>query len=82
MDVGVELEFLAPAVQKGGEADLGSEMLAIGGSADQGLGRRSQEQVIDYGLILISDWTDSGRKAEHEVKIRDRQKLAFARGKP
>jgi len=38
-----------PAVEHGGEADAGAEMLRIGGNGDQRLGRRAEELWAEVG---------------------------------
>ncbi len=51
----------APGVEHGGEADLGTEMLGIGGDGTQGLGGGFEQQVIDHGLVLIGDLAERCR---------------------
>src|ERR1700674_4183013 len=80
--VRVMLEVLPPRVQDGGDADVGTELLAIGGNDGQGLGRSLKQESIDLGLVLEGNRVDRARKPEHQVKIRDRQELGFARRKP
>ena len=80
--MGMVLQLAAPCVQDGGDADVGAEVLAIGGNRDEGLGRSFKQQSIDLGLVLVGHRADRGRKREHQVEIRDRQKLGFARRKP
>ena len=76
------MEVLAPCVQDSGDADVGTEMPAIGGNGGEGLGRGLEQQSIDLGLVLVGDRTDRGRKGENHMKIRHRQKLGFTRRKP
>ena len=76
------MEVLAPGVQDGGDADVGAEVLGIGGDGGERLGRGLEQQSIDLGLVLVGDRADRGRQREHEVEIRHRQKLGFARRKP
>jgi hypothetical protein len=71
-----------PAVEHGGEADAGAEMLRIGGNGDQRLGRRAEQQVVDHGLVLIGDRGDLGRQSEDQVEVADRQQIGLAGGKP
>jgi hypothetical protein len=72
----------APAVEHGGDADPGAEMLGIGGDRKRGLGRRLEQQVVDDRLVLVGDIGDRRRQREHEVEVADRQQLGLARGKP
>jgi hypothetical protein len=76
------LEVLAPCVEDSDDANLGTEVLAIGGNGGQGLGHSFEQQSVDLGLVLVGHRADHGRKREHEMKIRHRQKLGFARRKP
>ena len=76
------MEVLAPCVQDGGDADVGTEVLAIGGNGDEGLGRSFKQQSIDLGLVLVGHRADRGRKLEYQVHIGHGQKLGFARRKP
>jgi hypothetical protein len=76
------LEVLAPCMQDGSDADVGTEVLAIGGNRGQGLGRSFKQQSIDLGLVLVGHRADRGRKREHHMKIRHREKLSFVHRKP
>jgi hypothetical protein len=69
-------------VQDGGDADVGTEVLAIGGNGDEGLGRSFKQQSVDLGLVLVGHRADRGRKLEYQVHIGHGQKLGFARRKP
>ena len=61
MDVRVVIEALSPGVQDGGEADVGAEVLGIGGDRRERLGRSREQQPIHLGLVLVGDRTDRGR---------------------
>ena len=82
MEVGMIVKVLAPAVQHRDEADLGAEMLGIGGDRAQRLGRRPEQDGVDHRLVLEGDRGDLGRQREHHVEIGNRQKLGLARGEP
>ena len=82
MDVRVVVEVLAPGVQDGGDADVGAEMLGIGGDRRQRLGRRREQQAVDLGLVLVGDGADRGRQREHDVEVGNRQQLRLACRKP
>ena len=62
MDVGVMLEVLPPGVEDGQEADLGPEVLGIGGDSLQGLGGGPEEQAVDHARVLQGDRAE-GRRA-------------------
>jgi hypothetical protein len=55
MDVRVVMQVLAPGVKHGDQADLGAEMLRVGGDGAQRLGRRAQQDGIDGLLVLEGD---------------------------
>jgi hypothetical protein len=42
----------APAVEYGGDADAGAEMLWIGGDGEQCLGRCAEQQIVDDRLAI------------------------------
>ena len=58
MDVWVMRERRAPAVQHGGEADAGAEVLRVGGDGDERLGRGLEQDIVDHGLVLVGDVGD------------------------
>ena len=82
MDVRVVIEALSPGVQDSGEADVGAEVLWIGGDRRERLSRGREQQSIDLGLVLVGDGTDLRRQSEHDVEVRHRQQLGLARLKP
>jgi hypothetical protein len=76
------MQVLTPCVQNGRNADVGSEVLGIGSNDGESLCCSFQQQAIDDGLVLISDPAKRSRQPEHQVEIRYRQELSFARRKP
>jgi hypothetical protein len=68
-------------VQRGGGADAGTQVLGIGGDGEQHLGRRTEQQIVDHGLVLVGDPCNLGRQREDEVEIADRQEIRLARCK-
>jgi hypothetical protein len=72
----------APAVEHGGDADAGVEMLWIGGNGEQCLRRCAEQQVVDHRLILVRDRGDLGRQGEDQVEIANRQQVNLAGGEP
>ena len=73
MDVGVMLEVLAPGVEHGQEADLGPEVLGIGGDLLQGLRGGAEEQAVDDPRVLQGDRAEGRREGEDDVKVLDRE---------
>ena len=64
------LEILAPCVQYGDDADVGTEVPVIGRNGDQRVRRSLKQQPVDLGLVLVGHGADYGRKPENEMKIR------------
>ena len=56
--MGMMVQVLAPGVQHGDQADLGAEMLGIGGDDAQRLGRRLEQDAVDDRLVLEGDGGD------------------------
>src|SRR5256885_9159153 len=56
------LEVLAPAVQDSSDANVGAEVLAIGGNGGGGFGCGREHPPITVGLFLVCVRTDSGRR--------------------
>ncbi|MBB4276686.1 hypothetical protein GGE12_004483 [Rhizobium mongolense] len=69
MQVGMVQQILPPGVQYGEEADLGAEMLGVGGDGAQRLGGGAEEQAVDERLVLVSDGGDGLRQCEDDVKV-------------
>jgi hypothetical protein len=61
MNVGMMDERRAPSVQHHGDADLGAQMLGIGGNREQGLRCRLEQGVVDHRLIGVGDVGDLRR---------------------
>jgi hypothetical protein len=70
MNVWVMQQTLSPGVQHTEEADLRPEMLRVGGDGAQHLRRRSEQNVVNYRLVLKRDDLDLRRHGEHDVEIR------------
>jgi hypothetical protein len=82
MDVRMVGHCRAPAVEYCGGANARAEVLRIGGDREQRLGGRAEQQVVDDGLVLISNRGDLGRQCEDHVKIADRQQIGLAAREP
>src|SRR3954447_26159795 len=72
----------APAVEHGGGANAGAEVLGVGGDGEQRLGRGAEQEVVDNRLVLVGDRSDLGRQGEDQVEIADRQQIGLAGGEP
>src|ERR1700756_4656629 len=71
----------SPGMQHGGEPDAGAEVLGVGGDDDQRLGGGFEQQVIDDGLILISDVGDRSRQGEDDMEVEPAPAKAGGTGK-
>ncbi|MGY4339956.1 hypothetical protein ACVWW3_004862 [Bradyrhizobium sp. LM2.9] len=71
-----------PAVQHGGDADAGAQMLWIGGDRGQRFGRGLEQQVVDDGLVLVGDVGDARRQREHDMEVQHGQQIGLALGEP
>jgi DUF971 family protein len=58
MQVRMMEKRLAPSVEDGEEAELGAEMLRIGGDCAQGLGDGVKEDVVDRSFVVMGDGGD------------------------
>ena len=76
------MEILSPGVEHRDQADLGAEMLWIGGDDAQRLGRRREQDGVDGVLVVEGDLGDRGRQGEDEVEVGHRQQLGLAIGQP
>ena len=72
VDVGVVLEVLAPGVEDGQEADLGPEVLGVGGDLLQGLGGGAEQEAVDHPWVLQGDRAERRRESEDDVEVLDR----------
>lgn len=75
MQVRVVQQVLAPGVQHREEADLGTQVLGIGGDGAQRLGGGAEEQAVDERLVLISDGGNGVRQREDDVEVLRVEKL-------
>ena len=71
-----------PSVEDGGDADARAEMARVGGDRQHRLRRRSEQQVVDRGLVVEGDVGDLGGEREDHVEVADRQQVGLACGEP
>ena len=69
MQMRIMKQALTPGVQHGEEADLGAQVLGIGGDCAQGLGGGAEEKAVDERLVLIGDGGNGLRQREDDVKV-------------
>src|ERR1700704_5804908 len=72
----------APGMENRGDADAGAEVFWVCRDGSQGLGRGLEQKVVDDGLVLVGDIGDGRRQREHDMEVRHRQQIGFARGQP
>jgi hypothetical protein len=77
--VGVMGQCLAPSVQDGGEADLGTEVLGIPGNGLERLSRRLEQKDVANLLVLVGNGGDLLRQGEDHMKVLDREQIGLAR---
>jgi hypothetical protein len=82
MDMGVVMQILSPGVQDGDEADLGAEVLWIGGDRAQCLACCPEQDGVDRLLVLERDLGYRRWQSEDDVEIRCRQQLGLPSGDP
>ena len=82
VQVGVELELLAPSVQHAEEADLGAEALGVGGDIAQGAGGGAEEDVVEGTPVLQGEGGDLAREGEDEMEVGAVEQFAAALGDP
>ena len=82
MNVRMVLQVLTPGVEHADEADLGAEMLGIGGDHVQRLGRGPEQDGVDRFLVLESDLGGRRWQGEDDVETRRWQQLALPRDQP
>ena len=82
VDVGVVLQGLPPGVQDGQEADLGPEVLGVGGDLLQGLRGGPEQQVVDDPRVLQGDRPERRREGEDDMEVLDREQLGRPRLDP
>src|SRR5208283_611287 len=69
MNMWVMQQVLSPRMSHTEEADLRSQMLRIGGDPAQRLRRRTEQDIVDHGLVLERDGGDQIRHGEHDVEV-------------
>lgn len=71
------LQGLAPGVEHGDEADLGPQVLRVGGDPAQRLRRGAEQDGIDRLLVLEGDLGRRRRQREDDVEVRNRQEVGL-----
>ena len=82
MDVRMMLERLAPGMEHGENAEVGTEMARIGGEFAQRLGRGPKQDGVNARLVLEGDPGDRGRQGENDMEIGNGQEFGFSLAQP
>jgi hypothetical protein len=53
-------------------------MLGVGGNRQHGIGGGLEEEIVDYGLVLVGNGSDLGGQREDDVKVGDLEELGLA----
>ena len=72
VDVGMDIQGLAPGVEDGEAADLCTQVLGISCDLLEGLGRSSEQDPVDDLLVLESESGEFVRDAEDQMEVRHR----------
>ena len=78
MQVRMMEQCLAPGVEHGEKAELGAEMLGIGGDRAQGLGGGVKQDPVDRPLFCMGDGGDLFRHGKDHVEIGRGQEFGSA----
>lgn len=78
----VMCQGLAPGVENGDHAGLGTEVFWIDGDDPHRLSCGLEQDVVHDRLVLERDGGDGCRHREDDVKIRDRQQVGLTIGQP
>ena len=69
MQMRMKKQVLSPTVKYSEKADLGTQMLGIGGDGRQGFGRGSKQNAVNEIFVLVSDGSDLLRDREDDAQI-------------
>ena len=72
----------SPGVEHRGDADVGAEMLRVSRDRHHRLRRRTEQQIVDYRLVLHGDVGELGGKREDNMEVANGQQVGFALGEP
>ena len=72
----------SPGVEHGGDADAGAEVSGVSRDRQHRLRHRTEQQIVDDGLVLHGDVGNLGRQREDDMEVADRQQVGFTLGQP
>lgn len=82
VDMRMVLQGLAPGMEDGGHAELGTEMLGVGRDGGERLRRAAKQDGIDQRLVLESNLSGRRRQGEDDVEIGHGKEFGLPLGKP
>jgi len=77
MDVRMVGQGLAPGMQNRSEADFSAKELLISGKFQQGFGSSTEEQAVEFPLILKKNRAQFVRHGENDVEVWDIEQIVF-----
>ena len=69
MEVWMMGQGRAPGMQHGSDTQTCAETLGVSSDGEQGLCSGLEQQVVDHGLVVISDVTDRCWQGEHNMVV-------------
>jgi hypothetical protein len=82
MDVRMIEQVLAPGVEDGEEAEIGSQVFRVAREGEQGLGNGAQEDAVNHAWVLESEGVEWGGDSEDDVKVGNGEEFGLAAGEP
>ncbi len=82
MQVRMKMQVLTPGVEHGEKADGGAQMSGVGCNGEQSFGSGLKQDGVDLSRVLKRQAADLLRKSEHDVEVRNGQKLRLPLGEP
>ena len=82
MQVRMKMQILPPGVQHGQEANGGAEVSGVSGDGEQSLGSSLKQDGVNLSRVLKSQAGDLLGEGEHDVEVRNGQKLCLPFGEP
>ena len=78
----VQSQVLSPGVQDAEEADLGSEVLGVGGNLKHGLSGGAEEQIVEQPWIALTERVQLVGQGKDDVEVGHAEQILFAPCQP
>jgi hypothetical protein len=82
VEMRMQSQVLSPGVENAEEADLGSEVLGVGGNLKHGLSGGAEEQIIEQPWIALTERVQLVGQGKDDVEVRYAEQVLFAPCKP